>query len=478
MSDQDRAEPQPTAAASSAPTDQPAHTDDEPTRAQLREPGVTTATGPAAPPLLTTATDFGGPGTVATPPPTAEREPSRPSGRRPRSTPVRLGAGLVPITAVPPMDPARAVLTDPVVAEGRRYCRRCSEPVGRSSPTRVAAPYGECEKCGAGYDFRPHLSAGERVGGQYEIQGCLAHGGMGWIYLAIDRNVDDRWVVLKGLLHGGDAEAQAVAVAERRYLAELAHSSIVKIHNFVESPGPDGTAVGYIVMEYVGGRSLHDLAGSPARGPRLPVPEAIAYVLEILPALEYLHSRDLAYNDLKPDNIMITDGQVKLIDLGAIAPFDSYGNLYGTKGFQAPEIARTGPTAATDIYTVGRTLAVLILDVPMRAGRYLDGIPDPDAEPILARHESLHRLLLTATDPDPGRRFPSALVLGTQLAGVLREILAAETGTEHPQLSTVFSPPRTSFGTAEQIAAVDVYTDGVVRDTDIGARSIATALPV
>ena len=42
------------------------------------------------------------------------------------------------------------------------------------------------------------------VGGQYEVAGCLAHGGMGWIYLARDRNVNGRWVVLKGLLNSGD----------------------------------------------------------------------------------------------------------------------------------------------------------------------------------------------------------------------------------------------------------------------------------
>src|SRR3546814_12068767 len=65
--------------------------------------------------------------------------------------------------------------------------------------------------------------------GQYEVQGPIAHGGLGWIYLAIDRNVSDRWVVLKGLLHFGASEAQAVAVAERQFLAEVANPSIVNI---------------------------------------------------------------------------------------------------------------------------------------------------------------------------------------------------------------------------------------------------------
>ena len=93
------------------------------------------------------------------------------------------------------------------------------------------------------------------VGGQYEVAGCLAHGGMGWIYLARDRNVNGRWVVLKGLLNSGDPDAFRAAVSEKQYLAEVEHPLIVEIYNFVTAP--DGAS--YIVMEYVGGTSLNDL---------------------------------------------------------------------------------------------------------------------------------------------------------------------------------------------------------------------------
>ncbi|MEV6429153.1 serine/threonine-protein kinase PknG [Nocardia sp. NPDC051463] len=402
------------------------------------------------------------------------------SGRTVRSRPTvrKLGGGLVPIPSIVPADPRDAVLTDPVVAEAKRFCWRCGSPVGRATAVRPATTAGTCQTCGATYDFRPLLYPGDVVSSQYEVQGCIAHGGLGWIYLAIDRNVSDRWVVLKGLLHTGDAEAQAVAVAERQFLAEVAHPSIVKIHNFVEHTGQDGEPVGYIVMEYVGGKSLRDILDTYPRPQRMPVAEAIAYLLEILPALDYLHSTGLTYNDLKPDNIMITEDQVKLIDLGAVATIEAYGNLYGTRGFQAPEIAKTGPTVASDIYTVGRTLAVLTLSMPMEQGRYLDGIPDPAAHPVLERNEFFHRLLLSATDPDPKRRFPSARAVSAQLAGVLREILASETGTEHPQLSTVFSPQRASFGTEELISQTDAYADGIGRSSRLPAREVVAALPI
>ena len=95
---------------------------------------------------------------------------------------------------------------------------------------------------------------------QYEVLGCLAHGGLGWIYLAKDRNVSDRWVVLKGLLNTGDADALAAAVAEGLFLAQLEHPNIVRIYNFVQHVSQrDGETAGDIVMEYVGGKSLKQI---------------------------------------------------------------------------------------------------------------------------------------------------------------------------------------------------------------------------
>ena len=250
----------------------------------------------------------------------------------------RLGGGLVEIPRVPAKDPLEALMTNPVVAESKRFCWNCGRPVGRSTPDGHALSEGWCPHCGSAYSFLPQLSPGDMVADQYEIKGCIAHGGLGWVYLAFDHNVNERPVVLKGLVHSGDAEAQAIAMAERQFLAEVTHPGIVKIYNFVEHDDKHGNPVGYIVMEYVGGTSLKQ-----AKGDKLPVAQAIGYMLEILPALGYLHSIGLIYNDLKPENIMVTEEQLKLIDLGAVSRINSFGYLYGTPGYQAPEIVRTGP---------------------------------------------------------------------------------------------------------------------------------------
>lgn len=383
----------------------------------------------------------------------------------------RLGGGLVEIPRVREIDPLSALMTNPVVAESKRFCWNCGKPVGRSSQDGRALSEGWCPHCGSAYSFLPQLVSGDMVADQYEIKGCIAHGGLGWVYLAFDHNVNERPVVLKGLVHSGDAEAQKIAMAERQFLAEVTHPGIVKIYNFVEHPDHHGNPVGYIVMEYVGGKSLKQ-----ARAEKLPVAEAIGYMLEILPALGYLHSIGLAYNDLKPENIMITEDQLKLIDLGAVSRINSFGYLYGTPGYQAPEIVRTGPTVASDIYTVGRTLAALTLNLRTRRGRFVDGLPSDD--PVLADYDSFTRLLRRAIDPDPRRRFSSAEEMTSQLLGVLREVVAQDTGTPRSGLSTVFSPTRSTFGIDLLVAHTDVYLDGQVHSEKLTAQEIVKALPV
>jgi serine/threonine-protein kinase PknG len=231
-------------------------------------------------------------------------------------------------------------------------------------------------------------------------------------------------------------------------------------------------------MEFVGGTSLKQLR--KARDAPLPPGQAVAYLVEIVPALGYLHSLGLAYCDFKPDNVMQIDDELKLIDLGAvIAMDDEESAIYGTQGYQAPEIAETGPTVASDVYTVGRTLAVLVMDVPQEKGRFVDELPGPETEPVLAKHESLYRAILRATDRDPARRFGSMEELADQLTGVMHEIAAVETDTEHPRMSSNFSPQRGIYGAGadkvvDAAAVIAALPVPVVDPTDPGAAVLAT----
>jgi len=377
--------------------------------------------------------------------------------RTTRSTSRRneLGAGLVSIAPTTAGDPSRAVMSEARIAqvlgekpEDERFCSACGEPVGRGHGGEPGRVKGFCGNCRTPFDFitnAPKLAAGELVGNQYRILGPIAHGGMGWIYLGQDTMVSDRWVVLKGLLNKDDPDAVASAVAEREFLARIDHGSIVGIYNFVTWKG-----AGYIVMEYVGGQSLNSKlkkrrqanGGTPDP---LPVPDAIAYILGILPALGYLHNADppLIYNDLKPANMMAVADTVKLIDVGGVMQVnDTSAAIFGTQGFQAPEVAEMGPSVASDLYTVGRTLAVLCLNFVFHQGKYQYALPTPADEPLFDRWESLYRFLLKATAPHPDDRFQTADEMGEQLMGVLREIVAISSGAAQPAASALFGGDR------------------------------------
>ena len=369
-----------------------------------------------------------------------------------RSVRGRLGAGLVEIPPVPYRDPASAVLTDPQVPESRRFCATCDQPVGRGRDGRVGLPEGFCRNCGARFSFTPKLEVGELVAGQYEVLGCLAFGGLGWIYLARDRNVSDRWVVLKGLLNAGDADAMAAAVAERQFLAEVEHPSIVRIYNFVQhADRRTGETAGYIVMEYVGGKSLKEILQDARRsGGSVPLGHALAYAIEVLPALGYLHDRGLVYCDFKPDNVIQTEEQLKLIDMGGVRRIDSDEPIYGTVGYQAPEIETAGPSVSSDLFTVARALAVLTFEFKGYQSSYK--FTFPDGMLLLAQQESFTRLLRRATNVDPGLCFSSAGEMAEQLTGVLREVLAVADGTPRPAFSTVFSPEFRAIGAGDDTA--------------------------
>lgn len=371
-----------------------------------------------------------------------------------------LGRGIVHVPSVPKRDPREAVMDNPEVPENKRFCSKCGTKVGRGREGRSGRVTGFCAKCGHHFDFTPKLVPGDMVSGQYEVLGCIAHGGLGWIYLALDRAVDDRWVVLKGLLDTGDADAMAAAMAERRFLSQVEHPNIVRIINFAEHQHGESTT-GYIVMEYVGGESIKDMIKRlRTQGDQtacLPLTQAIAYTLEILPALGHLHDTGLVYCDFKPDNVIQVEEQLKLIDLGAVRHVtDEDSPIYGTTGYQAPEVGKELPSPVTDVYTVGRALAVMTFPFDFHA-TYKTSLPGAAEQPLLAEFESYYRLLLRATHQDPAQRFASAEDMRDQLEGVFREVAAAEDGQPRPGVSVEFTPERRSFGvtlTAPDLAAV------------------------
>ena len=337
----------------------------------------------------------------------------------------QLGAGLVSIPELPSTAPELAVLAEAKVPENKRFCAGCNTAAKRDK--------GFCTKCGQKYNFVPSLAPGDVVGGQYEVKGAIAYGGLGWIYLGFD-NLLSRYVVLKGLLNSEDAASAAVALAERQFLAAVKHPNIVGIYNFVTHD-----TEGYIVMEYVGGKTLKEIRKE--RG-TLPVAEAIAYIHRVLGAFAYLHQLGLVYCDFKPDNVMLEGDDIKLIDLGGARKIDDPdGDIYGTIGYAAPE-AGEGPTIVSDLFTIGRTLAVLVTNISGFSTEHQYTLPSAQSDPVFSKQESLYRFLLKATAAAADDRFQTAEEMAEQLLGVLREIVAVETNTPRPATSLLFDGDR------------------------------------
>ncbi|MEU1627581.1 tetratricopeptide repeat protein [Streptomyces sp. NPDC020096] len=348
--------------------------------------------------------------------------------------------GLLELPTVSPPAPADLIIRDPRPPTHGRRCGadNCTELIGIGYGGQPARSRGFCPKCGTPYSFVPELRPGDRVD-HYQVIGCLARGGLGWIYLAEDTRLKGLRVVLKGLINTRDEFSHRSAAEERRSLATLHHPDIVSVITDVQHLAPGAREpTGYIVMEYIGGRSLQQLLESPDLegifgGPLL-FDHVITYGCKILGALEYLHGRKLLYCDMKPANVIHYDKEIKVIDLGAVRRVDDHDSvLVYTEKFAPPKAERDRGDfdVDTDLYTVARTLEHLA-----RHAVPATGLADRSFRLVIDR----------AKHQDRAARFGSAAEMSRQLWEVLRENRALARHEQYPERSTLFAPTAVLFG--------------------------------
>lgn len=190
---------------------------------------------------------------------------------------------------------------------------------------------------------------GKKIKDRYYLLERLGGGGDGTVYLARDEVLGKYWAV---------KETPAQRSKEMRILKNLSHSMLPQIADYVQE---DEKA--YLVMEYIEGRNLEELR---KEGPR-PREQVIRWGIQLCQVLGYLHSRHPAvvHSDVKPSNLILTENQeLYLIDLGSSAVITEgrqrVGLCRGTREYAAPEqlLGRLGCTS--DIYSLGRTLEVLV----------------------------------------------------------------------------------------------------------------------
>jgi O-6-methylguanine DNA methyltransferase len=277
----------------------------------------------------------------------------------------------------------------------------------------------------------PASSAASRLGqvvaGRYELRRHLGTGGMGVVYQAHDRVLDET-VALKLIRSdqlSGDAEQLARVIDEVRLTRRVTHPNVVRIHD-VGAAGADR----FLVMEYVEGTSLARVLA--ARG-RLPLAAALILGMQVCRALEAVHLRGVLHRDVKPENILLTaEGQLKLSDFGVAAlrgadPPDRAGfTPPGTLSYMAPELL-LGERAdvRTDIFAAGVVLhesltgrrpfeapTPTMLAASMLRGDRLPIADDRSVPPALAR------LISAVVAADPERRPASAAAFHDELAAI------------------------------------------------------------
>ncbi len=271
---------------------------------------------------------------------------------------------------------------------------------------------------------------GMRVSGRYRLEARIGHGGMSTVYRGFDE-VLERAVAVKVMDRevAGDSDQLERFRREARAVAQLNDAHIVTVIDAGED-----AQIAYIVFEYVAGENLKDRL---RRDGPLPIPEAIAYAIEIARALSTAHGRQIIHRDVKPQNILLdSEGSAKITDFGIARTLTEEGltgdgRVLGTTDYVSPEQALGhAVTGQSDVYSLGVVLYEMLTgEVPFTGDSPVavamkhvrEELPD-----VQRRREhvsaALAAIVERATAKDLSVRYPDA----ASFAGDLEEVLAME----------------------------------------------------
>lgn len=193
---------------------------------------------------------------------------------------------------------------------------------------------------------------GKVFGNRYELINKIGSGGMAIVYKAKDILLN-RLVAVKILREEFKENEDFIRRfnIESQASASLSHQNIAQIYDVGEEEG-----MHYIVMEYLEGKTLKQYMNE--KGGRLSWREASNFSMQICRALEHAHSKHVVHRDIKPQNIIITDGnKLKVADFGiarAANNSTTVNTAVGSAHYLSPEQARGGYTDhRSDIYSLG-----------------------------------------------------------------------------------------------------------------------------
>jgi serine/threonine-protein kinase len=288
---------------------------------------------------------------------------------------------------------------------------------------------------------------GTTLSGRYRLEARIGSGGMSTVYRALDE-VLQRQVAIKLMNRevASDSDQLERFRREARAVAQLSHPHIVGVIDAGEDEHRP-----YIVFEYVEGETLKERI---RRLGRLPIPEAVAYAIEIARALGVAHARHIVHRDVKPQNVLIDEeGSAKVTDFGIARTLDEEGltadgRVLGTTDYVSPEQALGQPvTGQSDLYSLGIVLwEMLTGEVPFKGENQVavamkhvrEGLPD-----VRAHRPEVSAALAAVVETATAKRQADRYADDTEFISDLEDVLALETARAGSATGEVTSVLRT-----------------------------------
>ncbi|MDB5101724.1 MAG: hypothetical protein JWM80_6145 [Cyanobacteria bacterium RYN_339] len=275
-----------------------------------------------------------------------------------------------------------------------------------------------------------------KLADRFQVLGELGQGGMGTVYRVIDTLGTDEELALKLLRRPADVVPEGAGVSsdkraldqrlrfkeEFRVMTRLKHPNTIAVQDYGQLD--DGTQ--FITMEVVPGVELADLV---AEGP-MPLDRVYPLLIQLLQALEFIHSRLLVHRDIKSQNIRVRpDGTLKLMDFGLMTPLGQHargGVLTGSPGYVAPEVVRGGVIdAGSDLYGVGCLAYELLTGRLPFLGRVIEVVRAHATEAPMPLRQlrpgvppRLEQIVMRLLAKDQGQRYAQASDVITDLAQI------------------------------------------------------------
>ncbi len=306
----------------------------------------------------------------------------------------------------------------------KHYCPYCMTPVVPGEPCP------NCGLTGGSYTSQPHqLPAGTILAGRYLLGRVLGEGGFGITYIGCDTRLELRIAVkeyypvnhvsrncrvsnavncFSGIAGQGYEKGRERFIREARTMARMDKTpQIVAVRDYFQE---NNTA--YIVMEYVDGTTFKELVAQ--KGGKIPASELLPMVEPLFRALESMHALGLIHRDISPDNLMLENGMVRLLDFGCARESAARGSETMTivlkQGYSPVEqYQHKGQGPWTDVYSLAATMYYCLTGVtpPQALDRICEDELVPPRKLGADLTEAQEQALLFGMGLQPTRRFRS-----------------------------------------------------------------------